>query len=209
MPRPRAKDDTALIEHAMQLFWQKGYTATGIRDLERELGMKAPGIYNRFGSKDALYRVALAHYVTVVVDRRIQRYLVDQPPLTGLRRFFETTYDYIDAEHPALSCFLVTTSLELGNKDPLVSDTLRNGAKRLRSAFRQHLQRAQSEGLLSQDLDLDRWVDVLYLSLQGLLVSSKAAASQDHLTRQVDAVFQLLEAGGSNRPATNANEAPA
>lgn len=203
MPRPRTKGDTALIEQAMHLFWQKGYTATGIRDLEQQLGMKAPGIYNRFGSKDALYRIALAHYVTVIVDRRIQRYLVEQPPLTGLRRFFETTYDYVDAEHPARSCFLVTTTLELGNKDPLVSDILGSGAKRLRNAFRQHLQRAQQEGLLSQVIDLNSWVDVLYLSLQGLLVSSKVA-SQDYLTRQVDALFQLLTASGSvcSAPAT-------
>jgi TetR/AcrR family transcriptional repressor of nem operon len=194
MVRPRAINDNELIQQAMLLFWRQGFASTGIRDLEQHLGLKAPGIYNRFGSKDELYRIALARYLDVVVTWRIQHYLLEQPPLHGLRRFFDTTYDYVDAEHPPLSCFLVTTSLELGAKDPLVADILRDGAQRLRTGFRQHLERAISAGLLSATLDLDAWVDVLHLNLQGILVSSKVANDQTQLKYQVDSLFRLLQA---------------
>lgn len=60
--RPRSFDREAALEAATRLFWDKGYAATSISDLTRELGIGAPSLYAAFGSKDALYAEALDHY---------------------------------------------------------------------------------------------------------------------------------------------------
>lgn len=41
---------------AQKLFRQKGYAATSMRNLAKEVGMEAPSIYNHFNSKQALLK---------------------------------------------------------------------------------------------------------------------------------------------------------
>lgn len=60
--RPRAFDREAALAEATRLFWTKGYEATSIADLTSAMGIGAPSLYAAFGSKEALYAEALAHY---------------------------------------------------------------------------------------------------------------------------------------------------
>ena len=192
MPRPRLQSDPELLSRSMQLFWRKGYAGTALRDLEDGLGLKAPAIYHRFGNKDGLFLATLEHYLERIVGRRIARYLEDPDPLHGLRRFFETTYDYIDAEHPPLACLMVNTAAEFGGRDPAVQALLQRSHDRLRAAFTANLTRLRDNGRLRADARPDHLADVLYLCLQGLLVSSKVDADKTRLDQQVDRILDLL-----------------
>lgn len=192
MPRPRAFTDDQLLETAMQLFWRHGYAGTGIRELEQGLGLKAPSLYHRFGSKEALFQAALARYIDRIVGTRVRRFLQVDPPLAGVRAFFDTTYNYVDPQHPALACLLVNTTLELGDSAPNITPLLVAGAQRVRDGFRDALLRARARAELAADVDIDAWVDTLHLALQGVLISSKAVSDPQRMRTQVDALFRLL-----------------
>lgn len=192
MPRPRLQSDPELLSRSMQLFWRKGYAGTALRDLEDGLGLKAPAIYHRFGNKDGLFLATLEHYLERIVGRRIARYLEDPDPLHGLRRFFETTYDYVDADHPPLACLMVNTAAEFGGRDPAVQAVLQRSHERLHAAFTTNLTRLRDSGRLRADTRPDHLADALYLCLQGLLVTSKVEADKDRLNLQVDRILDLL-----------------
>ena len=53
--------DTALAA-AMDVFWEKGFHATSLKDLEAALEMKPGSIYAAFSSKENLYLLALERY---------------------------------------------------------------------------------------------------------------------------------------------------
>lgn len=192
MPRPRNIQDQTLLQNAMRLFWRNGFAKTGIRELESALGLKAPSIYNRFGSKEALFQAALAHYLETVVGWRIQHYLQADDPLLGLREFFDTTYNYISDQKPPLACLLVNTSLEMNPDDALVAEQLRTGAEMIRQAFQHNLSRAQKMGLLATNANIERLAEFLHISLQGLLVTTKVENDQASLKHKVDILFSLL-----------------
>jgi TetR/AcrR family transcriptional repressor of nem operon len=192
MPRPRQTDDKALLAKAMPLFWRQGYTATGLRELEAALGLKAPAIYNRFGSKEGLFRQVLEHYLHAIVGRRITLYLQAEDPLAGLRRFFETTYDYAKDGLPPLACLIVNTATELGGSDAHIGEVLRRSSALVTEAFRQNLARAQARGLLRKDADIGTEADLLHISLQGLLVISKIERDHSILARKVDLILARL-----------------
>lgn len=61
--RPRAFDRDAALAKAVRLFWTRGYEATSIADITKELGIGSPSLYAAFGSKEALYAEALQRYV--------------------------------------------------------------------------------------------------------------------------------------------------
>src|SRR4051812_41199008 len=60
--RPREFDENAVVQLAMELFWQRGYTATSIQDLVDALGIQRGSLYAAYGSKEALLLRALACY---------------------------------------------------------------------------------------------------------------------------------------------------
>lgn len=192
MARPRAISDDELLSKAMPVFWRSGYVNTGMRELEQELDLKAPSLYNRFGSKDALFRAVLERYLRTVVEPRIEHYLRTGAPLPGLRKFFDSTYEYATDRRPPLSCLLVNTSLEFDRVDASAKALLARGGRMIRKAFRQTLTRAQREGALQPDANLGALADALYLGLQGLLVHSKVERDKATLKRMTNALFASL-----------------
>jgi len=61
-PRPSESGAarSAIIRVSVDLFGRFGYEATSMQDIARRVGMKAPSLYNHFGSKGELFVVALA-----------------------------------------------------------------------------------------------------------------------------------------------------
>jgi AcrR family transcriptional regulator len=60
--RPRAFDRAQALQKAMLLFWEKGFQGASMSELTGAMGINAPSLYACFGSKEALYREALALY---------------------------------------------------------------------------------------------------------------------------------------------------
>ncbi|MEO1059231.1 MAG: helix-turn-helix domain-containing protein [Actinomycetota bacterium] len=92
MARPPKFNDDEILDRAMSMMWQRGWTQTSIRDLEDALEIKAPSIYRRFGSKERLGAAVIDHYVERVVRRRVDRYLSgDGDPIENITRFLESS----------------------------------------------------------------------------------------------------------------------
>lgn len=192
MSRPRTVEDAVLLPKAMYVFWRYGYPNTGVRELEQELGIKAPSLYHRFGSKQTLFVAALQCYLDTVVRSRVERHLHAADPLRGLREFFDTTYNFTKRGQSALSCLLVNTALEQTASDPRVAALLKRGSATIVTALGQTLLRAQRQGSLREDADPKALAQALYLGLQGLLISGKTERNKAKLKRQTDALFALL-----------------
>jgi len=64
--RPRAFSRDAALDSAMRVFWRKGFSAASMNDLCDAMGIRSPSLYAAFGSKEALYLEAIAHYAHTV-----------------------------------------------------------------------------------------------------------------------------------------------
>jgi len=60
--RKREFDRAEALERAMRLFWRKTYEGASIAELTEEMGINPPSLYAAFGSKEELFREAVAHY---------------------------------------------------------------------------------------------------------------------------------------------------
>ncbi|MGO4404068.1 TetR/AcrR family transcriptional regulator [Bosea sp. RAF48] len=66
--RPRSFDRQAALERAMDVFWERGYQAASMSDLTDAMGINSPSLYAAFGSKEELYREAIAHFAATESD---------------------------------------------------------------------------------------------------------------------------------------------
>ncbi|MEU7835227.1 TetR/AcrR family transcriptional regulator [Nonomuraea sp. NPDC049129] len=62
MGRPREFSDHAVVDAAMEVFWEKGYEAATTQDLCARTGLGRGSLYNAFGSKHRLYEEAVRRY---------------------------------------------------------------------------------------------------------------------------------------------------
>lgn len=189
MPRARAVADETVLPAIMFAFWRGGYASTGVRELEAASGLKAPSLYHRFGSKDAAFEAALAHYIEVVVGQRVQRYLRAHDPVRGLRAFFESTYAH---DQRPLGCLLVNSALEHSAAQPGVTAQLERGQRIILRELRANLRRVRAAGRLRPNADIDTLADVLQLGLTGLLLSCRAQRDKASLERQTRALLAIL-----------------
>jgi AcrR family transcriptional regulator len=60
--RPREFDVKKALDHALRVFWRKGYEGASLLDLTKAMGINRPSLYAAFGSKEELFRKALDRY---------------------------------------------------------------------------------------------------------------------------------------------------
>lgn len=62
MPRPKSYDRDEAIRKARDAFWESGYGALGVRDLETRSGINRFALKNDFGGKEQLFVECLDSY---------------------------------------------------------------------------------------------------------------------------------------------------
>lgn len=142
----------------MLLFWERGYERTSLDELRRSIGGEQPlssaSFYAAFGSKDALYREALARYHALHGGMLDMLRDTSSTPRARLERALRASVAVQgDASHP-LGCML-TLSAPIdaqagGNARALAA----NGRGVTRAALRDCLQAGVDAGELQPDADL-------------------------------------------------------
>ena len=178
MGRPPKIDDTQLLDRATALFWRDGADAVTIRDLEVALDLRAPAIYRRYPTKDALIESCVQRYVDRVVDRRIRRHLENsEDPIEGLRSFFVTTLEPHPGEETTRGCLLTVTANQTVFADPAIRTAVRAGMDRIRGAFQTQIERGQASGQIRTDVSAETQAMHLMLLLEGLLVLGRSGST--------------------------------
>src|SRR5579884_3340557 len=85
---------TRLLEHAAQIFCEKGYEGASMRDLSRATGMSLAGLYHYFDSKEELLYLIQKHTFRTIIERLQQRLEGAAGPEERIRIFIENHLEY-------------------------------------------------------------------------------------------------------------------
>ena len=170
MPRKPEYDRNELIDRARDLFWQRGWAGTTLKNLEASLQMQPGSFYAAFGSKDALFELALDKYAKDGLLRL--KVLADEHgPIKALQRFSKMAIDNDAA--PAKACMLAKTVLELHTRDHPLADRANGHLLKMEEQFSELFQQAQSAGDIKKSLDPKALARRYQSDLLGLRVSAE------------------------------------
>lgn len=85
-----------ILRHAARLFRQKGYQATSLKDIAREVGVEAPSLYNHINSKHEILKDILLDIASKFVSS-IQD--VDHASLKGINKIEKAISQYVNLSY--------------------------------------------------------------------------------------------------------------
>ncbi|EEE38055.1 transcriptional regulator, TetR family [Rhodobacteraceae bacterium KLH11] len=169
MPRKPSYDRDALIAQARDIFWRQGWAGTSLKDLESELKLKPGSFYAAFGSKDALYALALQKYLHDSVAR-MQTLAEELGPLGALKA--QPLLVVEAADPPSRVCMLAKTFAELRARDHELSAQAGAHLGEMLECFTALFQQAQARGEIGGDHDPARLAARYQSDLMGLRLSA-------------------------------------
>ncbi len=146
MPKVEMFDRSEVMKKAINLFWVKGFEATSLSHLTKELGIGKGSFYNSFGSKRELFDSCLAIYREGGISVIEEILYSESDPILGIRKFLEFQSKNLLLDPYAKGCLIANTSAEMSQDKEIESFLLENN-QILKSKIVDYL----SETSLSED----------------------------------------------------------
>lgn len=192
MPRPRSFSEDTVLETVMTLFWEKGYTATSMKDIQSATGLKAGSLYDAFGDKRHLFIQAMARYRKAYVGKRLHKLQLPGPAPARLKEFFDDLIEFSLGEGRKLGCLMSNTAVELAPHDPEMKGYVQDNLVDIADAFCAVIEEGQQHGQIQTRDDPADLARFLVSTLQGIRVLAKAGTSEDTLRVSARVALQAL-----------------
>ncbi len=191
MPRVARHSREQSLDRAVALFWERGFYATSVANIEDALDMRPGSIYASFGSKSRLFAEALDQYAARMADEVLEILRQAPSPMAGLRQYFrDVARSCCTQAHrgppPARACMIVKTLLEIGDDEPEIARCANKHLKAVESLLAATIAQAQAIGEIRPDADPRRLARLAQAQLIGL-----RGFAQRKITRR--AVLELAE----------------
>lgn len=177
MPRPKSYDRQEALTKACYAFWEHGYQALGVRELEQLTGINQFAIRSEFGGKEGLYLEALQHYCDAAIatamapmkDGRIPEIIAF---LTGLVSPESMTSS-------SFGCLVVNTGIENARvQSPRLELVVTSYWAALEDHFRQALENERKAQGEAADFNPVSLAQALVPAVMGIHAQNRAQKSQ-------------------------------
>jgi AcrR family transcriptional regulator len=182
MARPKEFDRERALHRAISAFSQKGFAATSTDELMRAMELSRQSMYDTFGDKRALFLKALEVYVSENVRAINDELQAPGSPLAAIRSalvHFSERKDLSSTD----GCMGINAICEFGMRDEDVTRITRRAANAQRRTLMDTLTRAQMEGELDAQTDIEGLADFFESALAGIRIAAKAGKSRPALRR--------------------------
>lgn len=184
--RPRAFDRETALQAAIDVFWERGYEGTRVSDLTTAMGLNAPSLYATFGSKEDLFREAVAHYNSP--ERSPTTMALQRPGLVrdaAEAMLRDNVRDYADPTTPQ-GCMIVLAGIAYSTETEVLRDLLKDCRDEDRARLLDRIRAAMKDSELPANLDARRLAAFMMTVLFGLSIQARDGASRADMDATVD-----------------------
>ena len=186
MARLREFDEDRALDAAVDCFWSRGYEATSVRDLAREMGIGGASLYNTYGDKRALFVRSLERYANRSMRERIARLEANRQPKEAIRAFLAEVIDRSLKDRDCKGCLLVNSALDVAPHDAELGRAVTGYLEEIRAFFRRNVEAAIAAGETPRGTD----AEALSIHLLGVLMGMRVLARTGARRRTLEAVVQ-------------------
>ena len=192
--RPREFDRGEALAKARDAFWSRGYEGVSMADLVSALGLASARIYAAFGSKEELFREAVALY-DAEEGGFATRALAEEPTARQAieRTLREAVETYTRKDWPQ-GCMVVSAATNCTTENTGVREWLAEYRRRRTASLVARLERAVAERELKPKTNAQMLGDYYATVLHGLSVQARDGVPKKRLLAMIPAAMQVIDA---------------
>ncbi|MFC4857720.1 TetR/AcrR family transcriptional regulator [Actinophytocola glycyrrhizae] len=193
--RPRTFDRAAALRDAMTVFWEHGYDGAAMADLTRAMGINSPSLYAAFGSKEELFREAVALYEQTEGAAAMAALTAGptaRAAIVGALR--ANAVAYTEPDNPR-GCMIVLAATTYTDRSQAVRDHLAERRRGMEGLFRARVERGIAEGDVPAGADAAGVAAFYNAVMQGMSVQARDGASRATLVavaERADAAWDVV-----------------
>jgi AcrR family transcriptional regulator len=191
--RPREFDREQALLQARDLFWRQGFEGTSMSDLVAELGIASARIYKAFGSKERLFREAIAHYEANeggFAERAFEEKASVREAIKQMLNDAVALYSHGDLPQ---GCMVVSSAVSVSEENQGVRRWLMEHRQQRTQGIIDRLQAAIEAGELPANTDAESLGDYFAAFLHGLSVQARDGVSRARLEKAVNVALTMLD----------------
>jgi len=186
-------DQEKAIDDCMHVFWEKGYDRTSISDLEDRTGLVRTSLYNAFGNKEQLYKVAIQHFIGNKCAYWTDILLSQKDFITGVDRLMSVMIkENFDAAYPT-GCLITYSAAGIGSHSEEIAEQIISGHVIILSGIKEGLKKGIQSGEFEASLDVDSFALYILNNFQGIMVLSKTVGSVKNLNQIKEITLTTLK----------------
>lgn len=193
MSRPKSYDRRQAVENACKAFWQHGFQALGVREIERLTGLNQFAIRAEFGGKEGLYLEALKIYSDAAISTALAP--LEDGGIAEIIAFLRGLVDSGSITSSPWGCLIVNTGIENAR---VRSERLNAATERYWNALESYilkaLENASARGEISTDIDKVAMTKGLVTAVMGVHASNRTSRSNEGGRELVELVCSHLNA---------------
>jgi AcrR family transcriptional regulator len=190
--RPREFDRDEALARARDAFWSRGYEGTSMADLVSALGLASARIYAAFGSKEELFREAVALY-EANEGGIVARALKEEPTARqAMARILHEAAEIYTRPGRPRGCMVVTAATNCAAENDRMRDWLADLRRRQTAAIIGRLKQAVLDGELKAGTDALALGDYFSAVLHGFSVHARDGVPRKRLHALGDVALRTL-----------------
>lgn len=181
-----------VIEKATNLYWEKGFHGTSMRNLQDVVDLRPGSIYSSFGSKENLFKEAIQHYAELGTTQ-LQQFLQDSTsPLNALKTFVRNSVIKTNEQSPNGMCMLVKTIAELTDEHQELLDEAKNKLSVMEREFAKIIQLAIDEGEIDASHSPEKIARQIQVQIIGLRTYLRSSNNLPAVSEMIDDLFSTI-----------------
>ncbi|RKF17430.1 TetR/AcrR family transcriptional regulator [Alginatibacterium sediminis] len=179
-----------VVDKATQLYWEKGFHATSMRNLQDVIDMRPGSIYAAFGSKEGLFKETLVRYTQQGIDKLQSCRKQTSSPLSALKLFMRQVVIEAQTQSPNGMCMLVKTVSELTDEQPELLQAAKDALKTMEAEFEAVIVEAQTIGEVANHKNAKALARHIQVQITGLRSYARTTDGDAPLAQMIDEVFE-------------------
>nr|WP_299501628.1 TetR/AcrR family transcriptional regulator [uncultured Rhizobium sp.] len=176
MARIKEFDRDKALDAAVSAFREHGFDGTSTEMLVKAMKIGRQSLYDTFGDKWALYRLAVERYASAETEAHIRELRSNGRAVDGIAAMMDRVVAEADR-----ACLGVNSICEFGQSRPDLTEVHLVADHRLRHAARERIRQAQDAGDVDQSVSPDAVIDFLIASIAGIRIAARGGAGQEVL----------------------------
>lgn len=189
--RPKGYQRDEVVDRALTLFREQGYSGTSVEDLVKATGINRYSLYDDFGDKRGLFLEVLNRFQRAKLGEADRMLSQPGPKLPLFRRHLESVRENGRRSGP-VNCLVTVSAVNLASDDPEIAECLLEHFAALEKVFVSALAEAKAQGEIESDVDLLPLARTMINAARGMRIISQFEGLHQTASDIIDTTLALL-----------------